>query len=259
MKASWAFKCVKLVTQRAMSRHPMVVVLRLISDDPFRVRHPICFVFLGLIQAMQFVFLTFLFGSIWGGTLFYTLGFVTAFMCTIFVSRAISIWLCVWLERTLGMTIIECGNATEMTTAKRILAAMPDVLVESKTDAYKYSAGYRLDKKCQNHSRSTGEEATEHPSPRALGLIIGLILGVIGGAPIGAVAFIASAPAAQPSIWGVDPLLLGGRPALAIGVSLGLCFAILLFAGTMSEFGALSGHVIGAAENKDMGLANIQA
>lgn len=238
---SWASKCMKLVYRRSILPHPMVVVLRLIPKDPFPVRHPFCSVFLGLLRAMMFIFLSFLFGSIWGGTLFYTLGFVAALMGTIFVSRFCSIFLCRWLERSLEMTVIQCETVTEMAKIKKALATMSGVLVESKTDFYKYSAGYRLDRKCQNHSQTTIDKET--PSFGVLGLIIGFIVGVIEGTAIGLIAYIVLRLTDQRFSGG--PVFSGGYlPPLVIGLSLGICFSILLFVKIGSEFGALSGYAI---------------
>lgn len=49
------------------------------------------------------------------------------------------------------MTMIECGDDTELKTVIRVLATMPRVLVENRTDSYMYSTGYRLDIKFLGH------------------------------------------------------------------------------------------------------------
>lgn len=219
----------------------MVVIVRLTPQDPFPVRHPACSVFLGLLRAMMFIFLSFLFGSIWGGTLFYTLGFVAALMGTIFVSRFCSIFLCRWLERHLDMTVIQCENIIELAAIKKTLAAMPGVLVENKTDSYKYSAGYRLDTKCQNHSQPATANSKETPNLGVLGLIIGFITGIIEGAMIGLMAYtvlrLTDHRAGQ--VFSGDYL-----PPLVIGLSLGICFSVLLFVKIVAEFRSLSGYDI---------------
>lgn len=189
----------------------------------------------------MFIFLSFLFGSIWGGTLFYTLGFVAALMGTIFVSRFCSISLCRWLEMNLEMAVFQCETAIEMAKIKRDLAKMPDVLMESKTDFYKYSAGYRLDTGCQNHSQPATPKETS--SLGVLGLIIGLTTGIIEGGTIGLMAYIVLR--LTDHRLGAGPIFSGGYlPPLVIGLSVGVCFSVLLFVKIISEFLALGGYVI---------------
>lgn len=231
----------------------MVVVVRLVPLDAFTVRYPVHSLFFGLLQAIQCIFLGVLFGSIWGGTLLYTLAFVCAFMVTIFMSRSLSIFLCRWLEKSLSMTVIRCETVDEMESVKMILVKMSDVLVEGKTNPCKYSEGYRLDKKCQNHARPVGEiqNPKENPNPRTLGVVVGLVMGLTVGASSGFAAYIVSRPQ-DPYHNSVDLGVFGdfrSRSRVSAGLVVGLSFAVMLFANAISEFGALCGHVI---ETKDV-------
>lgn len=227
----------------------MVVVLRLVPQEKFSVRHPFYSLIFGLFQAIQCIFLGVLFGSIWGGTLLYTLGFVCAFMGTIFVSRGLSVWLCCWLETSLSMTVIKCETVEEMNSVKTILFNIPDVLVEGKTNSCKYLGGYRLDKECQNHTRPVGEiqNLKEDLNPRTLGVVVGIVMGLTVGASLGSVAYTISRPQ-NPYPDGADLEGFGvirSRSRVSAGLIVGFCFAVMFFANAVSEFGALCGHVIG--------------
>lgn len=149
------------------------------------------------------------------------------------------------------MTVIECETVANMTSMKRILVAMPDVLVEGRTNFYRYSGGYRLDTQCQNHSRPTDQiqNAEENPSPMTLGVIIGLITGLAAGALLGFMAYTVSTPQLLPVQERVGLGFFGDdRSRLVIGLTIGFCFALMFFGNAMSEFGALSGHVIESKE-----------
>lgn len=141
------------------------------------------------------------------------------------------------------MTVIQCETVIEMAKIRKILVAMPGALVESKTDSYKYSSGYRLDTICQDHSGPAVEKGKESPDLTVLGLFIGLIMGVTEGTVIGLLAYIALRLTDQHL--DTSPVFSGGYfPPLVIGLSLGVCSSILLFVKVMSEFGALSGYKI---------------
>lgn len=229
----------------------MVIVIRLVQLDKFPVRHLLLSLIFGLLQAIQCIFLGVLFGSIWGGTLLYTLAFVCTFMITIFVSRAFSIFLCCWLETSLNMTVIECETVEEMKLVKGILVEMPDALVEGKTNPCKYSGGYRLDKGCQNHqnhARPVGEiqNPKENLNPRTLGVVVGLIMGLTIGVSLGSAAYTVSRPQ-NPYPDNEDLRVFEGirsQSRVSTGLIVGLCFAVMFFANAISEFGALRGHVI---------------
>lgn len=217
----------------------MIVVLRL-SREPVSVTNPMKFMLLGWFQAITLIMLTFLFGSIWAGTLFFTLGFVVAFMTTVVASRTCSIWLCGWMEKALGMTIIECEGETELRAITRILVAMPGVLVESKTDGYAYSAGYRLDTKCPAHSIPTAGGVDGEMRPRTLGFLIGYILGSIVGIVVAIPVYIAAIPAHQSF---VPELTVGNlkdrAQPLVMACVIGFSFGVLFFMKTRSAFGVL--------------------
>lgn len=171
--------------------------------------------------------------------------------------------LCLWLERALGMTVIECETVADMTLMKQILVAMPGVLVEGRTNFYRYSAGYRQDTQCQNHSPPTGEiqSAEENPSPKTLGVIIGLITGLAAGVLLGFTAYTISTPQLLPTEERVRLGFFGDdRSRLVIALTIGFCFALMFFGNAMSEFGALSGHVIKSGEIQIMdGSAVVQS
>lgn len=122
----------------------MVVVIRLSSEANPRT-HPMLIMFDGIVKALILFILTFFFGSVYGGTLFRTTILVAFFFFAIALSRVLSVWIFCWLEKSMELRIIECESSAEMRGMARLLAAMPGVLVESKTHGYRYSGGYRVD------------------------------------------------------------------------------------------------------------------
>lgn len=221
----------------------MVVVLRL-SKDTFKARRPKTSIFLGYLQAVLLVLLTFLFGSIWAGTLFFTLVFVASFTTTIAFSRLLSVWLCSWMEGVLSMTIIKCKDDNELEEIATVLAAMPGVLIENKTNGYKYSAGYMLGAKCQSYNLSAVGEVIQEAKARAFGFAIGAVAGGIIGVLVAIPVYIASIPAVQPFL---PPISISSKesflPLIIAGIS---CFllGIIFFLRTRRELTALSGYKV---------------
>lgn len=153
----------------------MVVVLRPSKEEcPASGKLPLFDIICGYFQALMLIFLTFLFGSTYGGDIIHTGLFVVVFITFVVTSRTYSIYFCWWMEKYLGVTVIEYHTPTELEAIRTILAGMPGVLVQSVTDGYKYSAGYRLDREndCTNHNLHLTKVA-----PRAIGRLVGYIVG----------------------------------------------------------------------------------
>lgn len=138
------------------SRNPMVIVIRLSAEaDPET--HPMAIMFTGILKAFILLMLTIFFGSVYGGTLFFTIILVVCFLLVIALSRTLSVWLFCWLEKSMELRVIECESSAEMRGMARLLAAMPGMLVESKTYGYRYSGGYRVGveaDECSAHAES---------------------------------------------------------------------------------------------------------
>ena len=145
---------VRRTKERSLDPHPMVVILR--PSEQFQVpQHPGVTFLLGYIQLCWLCALSFLFGSTVAGTLYLTLKFVITFVSTVAAARALSIFLCWWLEKALDVLVIEYETAEEQIAAKTAICSagmvvIPDepeqrqILVESKTGFYRYCKGYRL-------------------------------------------------------------------------------------------------------------------
>jgi multidrug efflux pump subunit AcrB len=142
------------------------------------------------------IFLTCLFAGIWNGSFFHSIAFVVAFTTTIVLSWVLSSWLCWWLERSLDLIIIDCGDDKERLAITRALAAMPDVLVESTTSGYQYTGGYRIDSGCgAGHVPLRANNNSETAVRRAVGFVFGVLLGLFAAVVAGLVLSIIGIPA----------------------------------------------------------------
>jgi hypothetical protein len=68
---------------------------------------------------------------------------VATFVSAVAFSRLASINLCAWLEKRLGLTIIEYRTEREWVAIWFVLNSMPGCLVESKNSSYRYANGFR--------------------------------------------------------------------------------------------------------------------
>ncbi|PWW72927.1 hypothetical protein C7212DRAFT_366523 [Tuber magnatum] len=75
-------------------------------------------------------------------SLFLTLAFVATFVSVIAFSRLASIQLCAWMEKHLGLTIIEYETEREWVAIWFVINSMPGCIVESQNSSYRYVNGY---------------------------------------------------------------------------------------------------------------------
>lgn len=207
-----------------------------------------------------------------GGTLIYTVAFVIAFLTVIVLSRMLSLWMGSWMEKKLDMIIIEYEEEKERKAIMRALYTMPGVLVESKSDGYTYSEGYRFDKPCKRHEVPALPEAGPPPKPpntwwRAVGGVCGFITGLLVGFAAGFLTYIASIPPWDDFF--VDPLRATRRayiPTFSTAVFLGAAMGWNFFLKTRSEFRRLGPEDIGTwvregtdQANNDLGDASAKS
>ncbi|KAG0641349.1 hypothetical protein HOY80DRAFT_999376 [Tuber brumale] len=135
------FKILSIEWSRLNKPHPMVLVVRPTRDSS-RKRTAMQWLS-GYLQVMHLGGVSFLFGSIALGSLFRTLGFVATFVSAVAFSRLASIQISAWLEKRLGLTIIEYETEREWVAIWFVLNSMPDCFIESKNSSYRYANGYR--------------------------------------------------------------------------------------------------------------------
>lgn len=192
----------------------MVVIPRPGEDGwPTNAKQPLFNILRGYLQALLLVGMTFLFGSTSRGDFFDAGLFIFTFITLVVISRTYSIYFCWWMESVLGATLIKYDTLTELRAIRTILAGMPGVLVESVTDSYKYSAGYRLgvNSDCRNH---------DTPIARVNFRTVGRVLGVIIGPTIA-----------------LAPLAVSGRILASPSVVLVNFLSILVFLGLSVTLG----------------------
>ncbi|KAG0634970.1 hypothetical protein HOY80DRAFT_1140281 [Tuber brumale] len=135
------FKILSIEWSRLNKPHPMVLVVRPACSSS---QHRTVMQWLsGYLQVIHLGGVSFLFGSIALGSLFLTLGFVATFISAVAFSRLASIQTSAWLEKRLGLTIIEYQTEREWVAIWFVLNSMPDCFIESKNSSYRYANGYR--------------------------------------------------------------------------------------------------------------------
>lgn len=135
----------------------------------------------GIVQSASILALTFMFGSIWGGSLEWTVLFVAAFMCVMWISRTVSLVVGRYLETSTGMTVIMHETEKEKTAILRILTGMPAAFVENKSNSSKFWHGYKLGNKCENCKTTLEQEWEDKTAP---GVFYGLVFAIISGVGI---------------------------------------------------------------------------
>lgn len=156
--------------------HPRIVVVRKAhhsnrSDD-------IKTALDGMIQSASILALTFMFGSIWGGSLEWTVLFVAAFMCVMWISRTVSLVVGRFLETSTGITMITYELEDERAAIIRILTGMPGAIVENKSNSSKYWLGRKLRNKCESCQLSLEHQWEDKTAP---GVFYGLVFATISG------------------------------------------------------------------------------
>ena len=121
--------------QRFLGPHPMIVILR--PSHNVLKNHQHNSYFIGMLQLFWLCFLSFLFSSTIGGTLFRTLIMVVAFISVVGISRGLSI-LAGWLaQKYLDLRVIEYDDLEEKRMVQRLLGGLTGVLVDIRWLNYK--------------------------------------------------------------------------------------------------------------------------
>ncbi|KAI5803919.1 hypothetical protein EDC01DRAFT_627723 [Geopyxis carbonaria] len=179
-----AWKLLKLLCNGPSQPHPLILVLRPTAEfrtpvNPF-IRHLVAY-----IELIFLLFVSMVFGSTIYGTLFYTLGFVIAFMTTMGISRLASIGLSSHLERRLDMEIIEYNSDDDHRAIKSLILNLPGCIIESRTGAYRYVSGFRQDGTCTCHVPYVSEMHETKVVCMMFASMAGLVFGTAVGAVIG--------------------------------------------------------------------------
>ncbi|KAI5847654.1 hypothetical protein DFP73DRAFT_348265 [Morchella snyderi] len=132
----------------------------------------------GMIQSASILALTFMFGSIWGGSLEWTVFFVAAFMCVMWISRTVSLVVGRFLETSTGITMITYKSVEEKAAIIRILTGMPEAIIENKSNSSKYWHGHKLRNKCDNCKLPLEDDWEDKTAP---GVFYGFIFAIISG------------------------------------------------------------------------------
>lgn len=85
---------------------------------------------IGIFQLIWLCFVSFLFGSTYGGTLFHSLAFICTFVLVVALTRAASIEVCAWMVTKLDVVIIECATPEHKTQVEKAINEMPGTFVE---------------------------------------------------------------------------------------------------------------------------------
>ena len=120
-------------------RQPLVVMVHLSSEA----RSPLTIILTGFIQGLTLLVLTAFFGIYWGGTVIDTLKLLIILLATVTLGRLLGVVYVQWSSQAFGLTVIECYNKDEIRGVLRLLASMPDVLVE--INGAQYLWGTRVD------------------------------------------------------------------------------------------------------------------
>ncbi|KAI9820522.1 MAG: hypothetical protein M1832_003713 [Thelocarpon impressellum] len=113
-------------------RKPFVVLVHLSMDA----RGPFKTVLIGFFNATMLLLLTCFFAMYWGGTVKDTLIFLVVLLVTATAGRLLGLLYVRWSARAYGLSVIECYDKQEIRGVMRLLASMPDVMVEMNGALY---------------------------------------------------------------------------------------------------------------------------
>ena len=114
--------------------HPMIIILR--PSDNVQINHQHTHYFIGIFQLFWICFLSFLFSSTIGGTLFSTLIMVVVFIAVVAVSRGLSILSCWLAQKYLDLRVIEYDNLQEKKMMQRLLGGLTGVIMDIRWVTY---------------------------------------------------------------------------------------------------------------------------
>jgi len=120
-------------------RRPLVVMVHLSLEA----RSPLMTVLTGFIQALTLLILTAFFSTYWGGTVLDALALLIILLVVVTMGRILGLVYIQWCSQAFGFTVIECYHQDEVRGVLRLLASMPDVLIE--INGAQYLWGTRMD------------------------------------------------------------------------------------------------------------------
>ncbi|KAI9823344.1 MAG: hypothetical protein M1832_002568 [Thelocarpon impressellum] len=120
-------------------RKPLVVLVHLSMES----RGPFKTVLTGFIQGATLLVLTCFFGVYWGGTFKDTLTLLIVLLVIVTGGRLLGLLYIRWSAHAYGFTLVECYDKQEIRGVMRLLASMPDVMVE--INGAQYLWGTRVD------------------------------------------------------------------------------------------------------------------
>ena len=127
--------------RRLLDPYPMIVILRPSNDaserEPSWTNRLHIHYCVGMFQLFWLCFLSFLFSSTIGGTLFRTLIMVVVFIAIVGMSRGLSILACWLAQKYLDLRVIEYENLQEKRMMQRLLGGLPGVLLDIRWVSYK--------------------------------------------------------------------------------------------------------------------------
>jgi hypothetical protein len=91
---------------------------------------PLVTVVTGFIQVLILLILTAFFGMYWGGTASDTLELLVVILVVVTMGRTLGLGYIRWSSQAFGFTLVECYDQNEVRRVLRLLASMPEVLVE---------------------------------------------------------------------------------------------------------------------------------
>ena len=180
--------------RRLLEPHPMIVILRPSNDaserEPSWINRQITHYWVGMFQLFWLCFLSFLFSSTIGGTLFRTLFMVVVFIAIVGVSRVFSILVCSLLQNYFDLRVIEYENLQEKRMMQRLLGGLPGVLVDIRCVSYKkiqwqesvkmYQWGSQLSRGNVTQVSDDGKRCTLHTKTQRRDAIIGWSMRFLG-------------------------------------------------------------------------------
>lgn len=123
------------IWKRVLDPHPMILIL--CPSDDLRKDRQHTHYFGGMLQLFWIGFLSFLFSSTIGGSLFSTLLMVFVFIAVVGVSRGLSIVVCCLTNKYLDLRVIEYDSIEERKSIQRLIGGLTGVLLDIQCVNYK--------------------------------------------------------------------------------------------------------------------------
>ncbi|KAI9852047.1 MAG: hypothetical protein M1838_002016 [Thelocarpon superellum] len=120
-------------------RKPLVIMVH----QSLEARGPLATVMTGFIQGATLLLLTAFFSVYWGGTVIDTLIMLVVLLVVVTAGRMLGLLYIRWSAHAYGFTMIECYDHDEIRGVMRLLASMPDVMVQ--INGAQYLWGTRVD------------------------------------------------------------------------------------------------------------------